>query len=155
MSKSMGFRNSGKLDLGGKNIEYIVAGVLLVIIVVAVVLAVGPIRCGSDSIGKSPGESRIKCVKCGEEGVIDPKKLSFYYREMEMRRDGAPVGMDCDKCGEKKCVFLMTRCPKCKKYFLPERITDPDAFAEGGSKEICPDCGTDLNKWYKEHRRRR
>ncbi len=155
MSKSMGFRNSGKLDFSGKRMEYVVAGALLVVIVVAVVFVVGQIWPGGGGpIGKQ-GESRVKCVKCGEEWVLDSKNEMYFYREMEMGMGGASVGTDCKKCGAKQSAFMMNRCPKCEKYYLSKRITDPEAFTKGGEKEICPYCDTDRIEWYKERRKKR
>ncbi len=154
MSKSMGFRNSGKLNLSGKQTEYAVAGGLLIVIVAAVVFAATQIwSCGSTPIGER-GEPRVKCVKCGEEWTITREEEMILNRENEMRR-GVPVGEDCEKCGGEGTVFLMNICPECKTYYLSKSITDPDKFAEGGNKEVCPNCGTDLNEWWREHRRRR
>ncbi len=100
------------------------------------------------------GEFRVKCVKCGEEWVIDRKDAGV-FREMMVGMGGESVAIDCDKCGAEKSVFLMNRCPKCEKYYLSKCITDPEAFTKGGGKEICPYCGTDLFEWYKERRKRR
>lgn len=151
MSNSMGFRNSGKLNLSGKQMEYILAGALLLIIVVAVVFAVGPLRCGGGGIDNS-GENRVKCLKCNAEWTITQKEAANFNRETEM--GGATVGRYCEKCKTDNAVFLMNRCFKCKKYYLSKRITDPEAFIKGGKKEICPFCGTDQVKWYREHRRK-
>ena len=96
---------------------------------------------------------QVKCIECGKEWEIEPKDAMSVTGGME--KDGTLVGGDCPTCGKKKSVFLMNQCPNCRKYYLSKRITDPDAFVEGGSKEICPHCGTDLYKWYKAHRRRR
>ncbi len=150
MSKSMGFRNSGKLDLSGKRTEYAIAGALLVVIIVALVFVVGQIwPSGGDS---EMVENRAKCVKCGAELVVAPKDEMRFHRETGMEEDSGPVGTDCDKCKAEKSVFLMSRCPKCEKYYLSKQITDPDAFDKGGGKEICPHCSMDLFEWYKEHR---
>lgn len=151
MSKTIRFRNSGKLDLGGKNMEYILAGVLLLIIVAAVVLALGPIRCGKESVGPA-GKPMVKCRECGKQWEVKREELRNYEREMEM--GGTPIGTDCPYCKEEGCVFRMQQCPKCKEYYLSKRITDYEAFVEDGKKEICPKCGTDVYEWYKEHRRR-
>ena len=154
MSKTTGFRNSGKLDLGGKNMEYVLAGVLFIIIVASIVLSVGALKCGGGSAGPT-GKPRVKCTECKEEWEIGPEDVRKFEREMERERERgvAPVGADCDKCGKKECVFRMSQCPKCKKYYLSKRITDYEAFVEDGKKEICPHCGTDLHKWYREHPR--
>ncbi len=114
---------------------------------------IGAFEFGAKAKGRPMKGVQAKCVKCGEEWGIEPKDARSFRREMGM--GGAPVGGDCPKCGAKKSVFLMNRCPKCGKYYLSKRITDPDAFAKGGNKEICPHCGTDLYKWYKKRRRRR
>ncbi len=153
MSKSMGFRNSGKLDLRGKRTEYAIAGALLVVIVVAVVFVVGQIWSPNPT-GKS-GEPRVKCVKCSEEWVVDPGDERYFNREMGMEMGGESVGADHEKCGGKGTVFLMNRCPECEKYYLSKRITDPGAFNKGDGKEICPYCGTDLLEWHKKHYKRR
>ncbi|MCD4700139.1 MAG: hypothetical protein K8R91_06170, partial [Phycisphaerae bacterium] len=68
---------------------------------------------------------------------------------------GGPVGQYCDKCKSENAVFMMNRCLKCKEYYLSKRITDPEAFARDGNKDICPLCGTNQYEWYKKHPRRR
>jgi ribosomal protein S27E len=143
----MRFRNSGKLDLSGKNVEYILAGVLLVVIVAAVVLSLGSIRCSGPSF-ELPDSYRVKCVECDEEWEIKPDEAMDFGREVREEL----IGVDCDKCGEKECVFLMIQCPKCKKHYLSKSIADPDAFVEDKHKDICPHCGTDMHKWYKDRR---
>ena len=153
MSKSMGFRNSGKLDLSGKRAEYAVAGALLVVIVAALVLVAGQMWPSSGDSGKR-GEKRVKCVKCSEEWVLDSKDETYFNREMGVVVGGVPVGENHEKCGGKGTVFMMNRCPKCEKYYLSKRYADPEAFTKGGGKEICPYCGTDLFEWYKKHRGR-
>ncbi|MCK4625340.1 MAG: hypothetical protein KAV00_08525 [Phycisphaerae bacterium] len=157
MSKTMGFRNSGKLDLGGKNMEYILAGALLLIIIVAVVLSVGGIQCGGGTAGPG-GKPMFKCVECKKEWEIEPEEASKFNREMERdtgrERGDTPIGWDCPKCNKEGCVFLMIQCPKCKKYFLSKRYTDTAAFVKAGRRDICPECDTDVHEWYKEHRRR-
>lgn len=159
MSKTMGFRNSGKLNLGGKNMEYILAGVLLLIIIAAVVLSVGGIQCGGGTAGPG-GQPMVKCVECDEEWEISQEEASRFNREMErsMEREGGDTsigwGWDCPTCKKEGCVFLMIQCPSCKKYYLSKRYTDPAAFVKAGRRDICPECDTDVYKWYSEHRRR-
>ncbi len=159
MSKTKGFRNSGKLDLGGKNMEYVLAGALLIIIIVAVVLAVGPMQCGGGPTGPT-GKPMFKCIECDKEWEVSQEDANKYHREMErgMGREmgDTPIGQDCPKCGKEGCVFMMIRCPKCKEYFLSKRYTDPDAFAKVGHRDICPDpeCKTDVHEYNKKHRRR-
>lgn len=153
MSKSMGFRNLGKLDLGAKGTEYAVAGALVVVIVAALVFVGTQIWSCDGGTDGGGGENRVKCVECKEEWVIQIEDAMVFNREMEM--GGPPVGADCEKCGKTGCVFLMKRCPECKKYYLSKQITDPDAFVKGGRKEICPHCDTDLHQWFKDHPRRR
>lgn len=147
----MGFRNSGKLNLSTKQTEYIIAGALLLVIVVAVIFAVGPMQCGGIDTGDL-GEPRVKCIKCGEEWTIKPEEAMTFNREMGMGDES--IGRYCEKCKTENAVFLMNRCLKCKKYYLSKRITDPDGFANDGNKEICPHCGTDQIQYYREHRRR-
>ena len=77
------------------------------------------------------------------------------YRSIRRITSGPIVSMDCPKCGAKRSVFVMARCPKCGKYYLSKRITDPDRFRNSRVKDICPMCGTDLSAWYKKHSKKR
>jgi phage FluMu protein Com len=61
-----------------------------------------------------------------------------------------PKWIDCNKCGAQNKAFLMVKCPKCKKYYVPELHRDPLTT----EASICPHCDTNLVEAMKEARRK-
>ena len=150
MSKAIGFRNSGKLDIGGKGLEYGLVVVLGAIIILAAVVIGTQFFGGGGRGSEPPTEHRVKCLKCNEEWMIDSKDVGKYQREIGRRA----MGVDCPKCHARGSVFLMSQCPKCKEYYMPKSITSPDSAAPG-DQDVCPKCGTNLRDWWREHNKRR
>jgi len=151
---------SSRFARGATPTEIAIVAALVGIIAFALVMTIrDAIGGGKGTKIARPKSYRVKCIKCGKEWDIKPEELPLYQRreEMSRRRRGSflhPFGGDCPYCHSKGTVFVMRQCPNCGKYYLPARIKDPAGYAEGKVRDVCPYCGTDLKKWWKEHLKR-
>ncbi len=155
MLKSIGFRNSGALDLSGKGVEIGLVVVIILIIILAIAVVIGVSRNEDGSPLETPKEARVKCLKCGEEWMIDSDEMGNFMRESRDRAGGRSMGGDCPKCQAKGTVYIMIKCPKCGTYYMPKKATDPLGAATGEARDVCPKCGTDYVKWFVEQHRRK
>ena len=147
---------SGRFARGATATEIAIVSVLVGIIAFALVMTIRSAIGGKGTTIPRPDSYRVKCIKCGKEWSIKPEELPLYQRREEMSRRRRrsflrPSGADCPYCHSKGTVFVMTQCPKCKKYYLSKRYTEPIKYAQGKVRDVCPYCGTDLKKWWKEH----
>lgn len=143
-SKSMGFCNSGKIDLSGKGGRFAVIGGVVIVFIVSALLT-GRYACSSRGRPQErPDEYHIKCTECGEEWTIDKDEYvngGFSDREREN------IGSPCQKCKGEDTAFSMIQCPECGKYYIPARV-DPKKIEKGDRKDVCPHCGTGLVEYY-------
>lgn len=66
---------------------------------------------------------------------------------------------------KKRTAVMMTQCPNCKKYFVPEYLKTMLENRKNKKSEmmppsmdiklICPYCKTDILQWYRDHRKKR
>ena len=151
---------SKRFDFGGgggdKKNEYLMIGVLGLIIALALTFTIGRfVGCGK---GGAAGDRKAmwQCTVCGHqfEQEIDPMETP------EMMDMGVPA-IDCPVCaeqGKKSPALSMTQCPNCEKYYLSDRtkfMYENPLFVgdERPPADICPHCGTDRGKWIREHRK--
>ncbi len=96
-----------------------------------------------------PNGMYIKCLETGEIFELDQSKMGPDMMGMPGQKIKNP------KTGKNTCVMMM-KCPACGKYFVPKYATesDPNAMMAGGPL-ICTECKTDINQWYRDHRKKR
>jgi hypothetical protein len=145
-----------RLDFSFKGIgksEYLVAAVLGLVIIGA---AYGIYRgIAGPSQPKGPDWFMYKCEKCGDERKVPVKELP---RPQHLADEADLMKLDCTKCGAKKSCWQERECPNCHAYFVPQsQIAHWEAVRvgrgdPGGVRDVCPKCGTDINKWYMEHK---
>lgn len=143
--------SKGCLDLGGKQMgktEYLLGAALGLVIVGSLAMA---IYTSGNPSAPGDGLNHFKCYSCGKEFTVDPMTDPTLNRESPDYRPPDPYGPPsriCPSC-KNKDAYPMTYCPKCKKYFLPDKRTwDPMHPPE--VKIVCPICGTD--PWAKDHK---
>ena len=134
------------MNLGGSQIQftlgkgtkkdYILAGVLGVVIVASVVVALHFAMAGPEK-GNVDNSVHFQCFKkaCGNEFVVQPKQLT---EEEQMLLSNGTVKIACTKCGDKSS-YPQDLCPKCNKWFIPQRSYDANSSAS-----ICPTCKLDV-----------
>jgi len=185
MSKTWLNFGTKKLNVGGgggggeggggvwasKNMEYVLVGALALIIVAAIVMTVWQLFFSGPGGGEDYDTvQRYKCEKCGYTWEFDMSEMNPEENpEMMMGPMGPGMGaMDCPKCKEKRCAFLMVKCPKedCGEYYIGEstkwhaRMYSPDGTGEMSPDgepphDVCPKCGTDRTKFYRDRARAR
>lgn len=140
----------------GEQMQYILAGTLILIIVISLLTVVLNLTGSS----KNPGmtELHLYCLETGKEFVVDPRET---YKEgmMDPGMMG-PMSRYMSPYTNERTAVPMTRCPACEKWFVPEYYLQEDVTEEypmmpPGEKLICPHCKTDIMQWYREHRKRR
>ncbi len=145
---------------GGKGMEFVFGGLLIVIIVIALVLTFW--RSGSST---PKYHNMWHCEDCGEFDWR-PTAKDFGETPPPMMMEGPQLRITCPKCGEKEAL-RMTECPKCGKFYVSPRLEYEEAqflamrTGQPGPEgpppaEICPDpdCGTDRRKYLMEQRRK-
>lgn len=168
----------GKGGGGSPNMEYIMVGVLGVIILVSLGLTLHSVFFGeSGSPGAAgDGELHFQCTvaTCNNEFVKSGKDMEQIMPQALMPEMGL-LQLDCPKCGGKSTCLMMIKCPKCGKFYLSDpmvanakAVTEARAaataagqnpntvvptFPAGGEqlKDVCKHCGTDRVQWYIEY----
>ena len=151
------------MNLSDQKIKVLLISTLVAIIVLAVGAILWESFGGSAMAG--PSEFPMKCIACGYEWTASRKELAKLYQESMPMPDpnnplpppsmGGPMGMarppgvNCPKCGAKQSAYPMTECPSCHKFFLSARITDPNAMLNPQFKDVCPNCGIDINEYFR------
>ena len=140
---------SSKMKLGGqgggKNMDYLFAAALILVIVVSLVLTIKFSSGGPNNVVDI--DLRFQCQQCGHEFFITPDEV-WAQKSGSGGGPGMPGAMgpgvvraiDCPECGTKDSCIQMVQCPNpdCKKYFLAE------------SSDVCPHCGVDRMQWHRE-----
>ena len=150
----------------GEQMQYILAGTLILIIIVSLLTVILNLTGGGP--GRDIPEMHFYDLETKQEFVLKPEDM---YKD-QGGPDGAgpgpmmgmgPMGMRVISpyTGERTAV-PMTQCPSCKKYFVPEYYLqeNPDEEANymmdpGMGNLVCPECGTDIIQWYRDHRKKR
>jgi hypothetical protein len=151
------FKSAGKT-------EYLIAGVLGVIILGAAYLTIRQFMGDTGPIG--PITLMYKCDPngtpkgCGHEF---PKKVSDLMKELPPARDPSDEAMtlkiNCPKCGAKSSCWQERQCPNpaCKKWYIPNSTrAHYEALRSGRGdpmnvRDYCPWCKIDIQKWYIDH----
>ena len=143
--KRLDFKGAGKT-------EYLVAAVLGLVIIGAAYGIYRGIAGPSQPAG--PREFHYKCEKCGHEFVMPVEKLP---RPQHLADERDLMKLDCPSCKTPKSCWQERECPNCRKYFIPaSEVAHWEDLGHGrGDRgnvpDICDKCGTDVNKWYREH----
>jgi len=100
------------------------------------------------------GDLNVVCMKCNAESVTTRADLR---KKVDKNRPARPVFADCSECSAPDSCVVMTKCPKCGKYFLSERdkaVYQAAQKGEGIDKtahpSVCTHCKTDTDKYYHE-----
>lgn len=146
-----------KLDALGPKGDYIFAGALAFLIVLALGYSIYASFFASptDEVPTAPDDKmHFICRECNHEIAIEPTEVRDMRRRMENEED--MIMLDCPKCSRKQSMLRATWCPSCKKYYLSPRTR---GMAEIRSEEdladlpadVCTHCGTNRVEWMKEH----
>jgi len=160
-----------KLNLGGggggggdRKMEYLLVGVLALIIVGSLAGVLWQIFGGGTSAPSGPPVLRFKCSKCGHEWEKDMSQMEPDNPEFMMGPGGYMAAQDCPACKEKATGDQMVQCPNpdCKKWYVSEQMKFERRMMMGQAtpeeqppKDICPYCGTDRVDWYYQEAKKR
>ena len=165
MSKPRYRRGACRLNLGlsgstgDRKMEFLMIGVLGLIIVGALVITAVSVFGGDKRQAGGDAETRYHCEACGHEWArsmdeLDPEEATM--------REGA-CKLKCPNCGEQEGL-PMTQCPKCDKWYVSPQIRSmaeyrmsPDGPRPGAepAPDVCPHCGTNRTQWFHEQRRKK
>ena len=150
-----------RLDLGGRQTEYLLIGGLIIVIVGAISLAI----FGG---GKDDGDEYEPMWQCQAEGCkheFKPppvKTPPVRGRPDVLMDDMRIVILDCPKCRAKQSSLPTDKCVKCEKSYVSGPTSElaakqqaaPGAMLTGRvkSRNICPHCDTDQNQWRRKKR---
>jgi DNA-directed RNA polymerase subunit RPC12/RpoP len=141
---------------GGGRMDYLFAGGLILLIVLALGLTIWHTFKGSSPTTEQDPDMHFKCGACGGEFTIPREQ--YYSAEREQEDEAGRI--DCKLCGARESAYPMTKCPNCGKYYLSERQKAIiDSMADRGQPprnigqipDKCPHCGTDRIQWLREH----
>lgn len=129
---------------GGGKLRWWWVGVIALVLVVSVAAIAWQLAPREDpTVVKVPDEYHFRCTRCGRAWTTDARGAIEVF-------GGQPTTMrpaNCPHCGEKRCAYLLARCPWCGGHYIhPHLLTDPD---KRPSSESCPHCGKDTMKWRK------
>jgi hypothetical protein len=129
--------------------EYVFAGALGLIIVVALFLTVyyGIMGGGSASVGKGDPNTHFQCIKCKHEFTMAPNTIP--QAALAKADDPSNVKLDCPACKAKGTCYIEVLCPKCGTWYAPPSKI---AFDQGkmGVPDVCPKCGTNRIDYLRE-----
>ena len=141
---------------GGGKTEYLIAGVLAVIILGAGIMIYKSVW-GTSQTQKGPSEIHYKCgdPNCGNEFIVQAKdlpKAQHYADEKDVMK------LKCPKCGAEHVAWQERECPNCHKFFIGDStIALYNSLSAGrpgeptNVRDICPHCQTDVNQWWIDH----
>ena len=139
---------------GGGKTEYLVAGVLGLVIIIAIYMVVKQFFGGD--IGDVPDKLVFKCEKCQAEFT---KKLSELPQARNPAEQVNSMLLDCPSCKAQKSCWQTMKCPNCKKNFIADSMRASYARLRSGGRggpaqdppDVCPYCKTNVNDWYAKH----
>lgn len=141
-----------KLTRGDK-MQYILVGTLILIIIISLLsifLAGG--KRGSRGRGEPP---HFWCIETEKEFTLKPED---FRPEMMMDFGGSRV---ISPYTNERTGVPMTKCPECKKWFVPQMYLEPESEEGpmrpmgGPGSMVCTHCNTDIHQWYKDRRKER
>jgi hypothetical protein len=141
----------------GDSMQYIMAGTLILVIVIALGFVISSVFNGGPGAGEAV-EARFYCLETGKEFTIDPADNP----EMMM---GDPMmgGRVTSPYTNEKTGVPMMRCPACEEYFVPEAWKQEPQPGQPpmmmmdpmGQQIVCPHCNTDIHEYYRQKARER
>jgi hypothetical protein len=143
----------------GPQAQYILGGALVVIIGLS--LASVFLSTMKSNSPTGPSELHAFCLETQQEFVLDPKEM----RSEEMMPMDPMDGLVYSPFTKERTAVMMTQCPNCKKWFVPDYLKD--ALEQRGTSPmmmlppdmdsalVCPYCKTDIIQWYRDHRKKR
>lgn len=142
----------------GPQAQYILGGALVVIIALSLTSVF--LTTFRKSTPTGPDEWHAYCLETQKEFVIDPQDM---HSEDIMPMDPMD-GLIYSPFTKERTAVMMTHCPNCKKWFVPEYLKD--ALERKGTSPmmpppemdaalVCPHCHTDIIQWYRDHRKRK
>ncbi len=154
---------------GGLNMDYVVAGGLALLIVLALGFAVygAFFRTPGTDFG-GDGKNHFICDECQHEVVLTQEQTA--QRRRESRSEEEVLLLDCPNCQAKKSCYPAVHCPECGTYYVlndtkvrarmqaeEQRLGRPltereyERFESESKKTNCPKCGTNRADYYREH----
>ncbi|MBN1941724.1 MAG: hypothetical protein JW849_00360 [Phycisphaerae bacterium] len=144
----------------GEQMQYVLSGTLILIILISLFSVIMNLTGGGEH-GGPPSERHFYCLETEKEFVLTPEQMRESGDDM-MGGGIGPMGLMrvISPYTNERTGVPMTRCPNCKKWFLPEYLRyepeDEDAYYMMDSHDlICTHCGTDVIQWWREHRKKR
>ena len=138
------FRGMFKFDGGGGNMQYILAGTLVLIIVISLVSL---FTTWTDGKTTQTGDHELYFwdIEKQQEFTKQANEMDF---EMMMMIDGPEAQLVKSPLTGEKTGIMMIKCPNCKKHFIPEDWKQGDITLD--VKKQCPHCGTDRDEYYRK-----
>ncbi|MCD4824427.1 MAG: zinc-ribbon domain-containing protein [Phycisphaerae bacterium] len=138
------FRGLFKFDGGGGNMQYILAGTLVLIIIISLVSLISTL---TDSDTPKTGDSELHFwdIEKQQEFTKQANEMDF---EMMMMVDGPEAQLVQSPLTGKKTGIMMIKCPNCKRYFIPEDWKQGKIAHDAQKK--CTHCGTDYDEYYRK-----
>ena len=135
---------------GGDKSQLVLAAGLVLIIIISISIVFSNMG-GSSKTTTAQQMIKVQDLETGEVFELDPTKMTPETMVMGMPGERIPN----PNTGKKTCV-IMLKCPACGEYFVPEyaKTSNPEMMMDPGPL-ICTHCGIDLNKWYREHKKKK
>ena len=151
------------LDLSGGKVDFLFAGALILLIVLAVGLTVWHVFFRPAP--NISGETGKVFYMCTAPDPQDPSREHGYVFEVDpativkkINEGGATsnvVALDCPQCRAKDSCLPATKCPKCGKFYVSERTRAEAGLIDmdiSQARDICPYCGQDRDEWVRQRR---
>ncbi len=138
-SKHLNFSGGG----GDRKVEFILGGILSVIILGSIALIVWPMFKSDKT--EDNGMMKFECIKCGHKFEADTLTPDG-DPQVPLPGTVGPPPQKCPECGGD--AYPMIQCPECGAWYLPERYKDertrgvPTPGVEM-PRDKCPECGAD------------
>lgn len=149
----------------GPQAQYILGGALVVIIGLS--LASVFLSSMKRNGPSGPTEWHAYCLETNQEFIIDPTDPTKQMGPEGYPPEGMMDGLVYSPYTKKRTAVMMTQCPNCKKFFVPDYMKDAlERQGKGAapmmmpppdmdSALVCPYCQTDIVQWYRDHRKKR
>ena len=157
-----------KLTSGNK-MQYILLGTLGLVIVISLISVISGFT-GKKKIKYEPKDMHFFCLETEKEFVLTPDEVIKVAKNKEGGQDelGPMMGPGPGTMGfdmfiespytKKKTAVAMRECPNCKKYYVPGHIKamyNEEALTKKQRQAVCPHCGTNLRKWFKNKQKKK
>ena len=152
-----------KLTRGDK-MQYILVGTLILIIIISLlsIFLAGGGKRGSRGRGEPP---HFWCIETEKEFILKPEDIGPGMGPGMMPGMGPGMGPGFGRVmspyTNERTGVPMTKCPECKKWFVPQMYLEPESVdgpmrpMGGPGSMVCTHCNTDIHQWYKDRRKER